>query len=394
MKGTCLRPPAGPNGSEHLNKVNSHWEHPVTLTEELRRCLHEGPRCATQQTRKVKTTPAFPPRLLTILAAYYLRIENAEGSNKLICFHLSMPVMLLLGFHGLQTGQPAEWGPPNKRRKPQGVPTLGFGSVPVEAVTLLITVQVCGGRLRTEGLHLSLGIWLVIAAQTIQHAKAEITCASCASPVQLHVEELELGMSTDPTEEPGTLKHIRLEFRELAVPDQNTEVDADHETVVSVEDVPQFPQHVSLIGVSAKEDASGSSEVSPRGSERAGEPEKSEGAALRRAKRSGPEFSEFSENGRTGRTSMEAGAPEDRGSLFDGHKQGKSGFRWNREEARGNNRQDEPKLTSSTFSLSGDSAHNHAVVYWSGQNSSPSKANSKPAAQQPGVSPGPFNTDA
>lgn len=222
------------------------------------------------------------------------------------------------------------------------------------------------------GLHLSLGIWLLIAAQTLQHAKAEITCASCASPVQLHVEELELGrpMSTDPTGEPGTLKHIRLEFRELAVPDQNTGVDADHETVVSVEDVPQFPQHVSLIGVSAKEDASGSSEVSPRGSERAGEPEKSEGAALRRAKRSGPEFSEFSENGRTGRTSMDADAPEDRGSLFDGHKQGKSGFRWNRDEARGNNRQDEPKLTSSTFSLSGDSAHNHAVVYWSGQNSS------------------------
>uniref|UniRef100_A0A8C3G8R1 PKD domain-containing protein n=1 Tax=Cyclopterus lumpus TaxID=8103 RepID=A0A8C3G8R1_CYCLU len=123
-------------------------------------------------------------------------------------------------------------------------------------------------------------------------------------------------------------------------------------------------------GVGAKEDASGSSELSHRGSERAGEPEKSEGAALRRAKRSGPEFSEFSENGRTGRTDMDAAAPEDRGSLFEGHKQGRSEFRWNRDEARGNNRQDEPKLTSSTFSLAGDSAHNHAVVYWSGQNSS------------------------
>lgn len=64
------------------------------------------------------------------------------------------------------------------------------------------------------------------------------------------------------------------------------------------------------------------------------------------------------------------GAPEDWGSLFDGHKQGRSGLGWNRGEAGGNNRRDEPKLIGTTFSLSGDSAHNHAVVYWSGQNSS------------------------
>ncbi|KAM6941368.1 VPS10 domain-containing receptor SorCS3 [Lycodopsis pacificus] len=219
------------------------------------------------------------------------------------------------------------------------------------------------------GLHLSLGIWVVIAAQTLQNTKAEITCASCASPIQLHVEELKLGMSTYPTEDLDTLKNIRIEFRELAVTDQNTGVDADHDAGVSLEDLPQFHQHVSLDGVGSNEDASGSSELSHRGS-RAAEPEKSEDAALRRAKRSGPEFSEFSENGRTGRTDMDAGAPEDRGSLFDGKKHGRSEVRWNRDEARGNNRQDEPKLTSSTFSLSGDSAHNHAVVYWSGQNSS------------------------
>uniref|UniRef100_A0A8C4HCM6 PKD domain-containing protein n=1 Tax=Dicentrarchus labrax TaxID=13489 RepID=A0A8C4HCM6_DICLA len=105
-----------------------------------------------------------------------------------------------------------------------------------------------------------------------------------------------------------------------------------------------------------------------RGGE-AGGPEKGEDAALRRARRSGPEFAEFSESGWAGRTGMD-GAPEDRGSLLDGHRQGRSEFRWNRDEGRGNNRQDEPKLTSSTFALTGDSAHNHAVVYWSGQNSS------------------------
>lgn len=212
-------------------------------------------------------------------------------------------------------------------------------------------------------LHLSLGIWVMIAAHTLQNTKAEITCASCTSPIQLHLEQLQLGMRTDPTEEPGTLKNIRVEFRELGVDD-------DHQTGVSVEDVPQLPEDASLDGVSAKEDAPGSSEESHRGSDKAGDPETGEDAALRRAKRNGPEFGEFNENGWTGRAGMDTGAPEDRGSLLDGHRQGRSDFRWNRDEGRGNNRQDEPKLTSSTFALTGDSAHNHAVVYWSGQNSS------------------------
>lgn len=224
------------------------------------------------------------------------------------------------------------------------------------------------------GLHLSLGIWLIIAAHTLQNAKAEITCASCPSPVQLHQEDLQLGLHTDPTEETSTLKTIRVEFRELGVTDQNTGVDDHHETGVSAEDVPLFAQDASLDGVSSKEDTPGSSEESHRGSQEDGEPDMSEDAVLPRAKRSGPEFAEFSESGWTSRTGVDAGAPDDRGSLLDGHKQGRSEFRWNRDEERGNTRQDEPKITSSTFALTGDSAHNHAVVYWSGQNSSVSNA--------------------
>lgn len=207
----------------------------------------------------------------------------------------------------------------------------------------------------------------MIAAHTLQNTKAEITCASCPTPVQLHLQELQLGLRTQATEEPGTLKNIRVEFRELGVTEQNTVVDEDHEAGDSVEDVPQFSQDVSLDGVSANEDAPWSGKESLRGTDEAAEPEKGEGAALRRVKRSPPEFAEFGETGWTG---MDAGAPDDRGSLLDGHRQGKSEYRWNRDEGRGNNRQDEPKLTSSTFALTGDSAHNHAVVYWSGQNSS------------------------
>lgn len=209
---------------------------------------------------------------------------------------------------------------------------------------------------------MSLGVWLIIAAHTLQNATAEITCASCPSPVQLNLEELQLGLRADPTKEPSTLQNIRGEF-------SFTEQKAG-ETDVSAEDAPPFPQDVSWTGVGTKEDAPGSSEESLRGSQEDGDPEPSEDAALHRVKRSGPELAEFSESGWTGRTGAEAGAPEDRGSLLDGHTQGKSEFRWNRDEGRGNTRQDEPKIASNTFALTGDSAHNHAVVYWSGHNSS------------------------
>uniref|UniRef100_A0A3Q3LA20 Sortilin related VPS10 domain containing receptor 3 n=1 Tax=Mastacembelus armatus TaxID=205130 RepID=A0A3Q3LA20_9TELE len=218
------------------------------------------------------------------------------------------------------------------------------------------------------GLHLCLGIWVMIAAHTLQNANAEITCASCPSPLQLNQEELRLVMRTDQAVEPGTLKNIRVEFRELRF--QNTGVAEDHETGVPVEDVLLFSQDNSLNGVNIKEDTLEFSEESKRGSRRDTEPEMSDDAALQRAKRSGPEFIEFSESGWTGRTGLEVAAPEDRGSLLDGQKQGRSEFRWNRDEGRESTRQAEPKLTSSTFSLTGDSAHNHAVVYWSGQNSS------------------------
>uniref|UniRef100_A0A4W5RMV0 Sortilin related VPS10 domain containing receptor 1 n=1 Tax=Hucho hucho TaxID=62062 RepID=A0A4W5RMV0_9TELE len=49
----------------------------------------------------------------------------------------------------------------------------------------------------------------------------------------------------------------------------------------------------------------------------------------------------------------------------------RSELRWSNEDRRAaSSRQDELKLTSSTFALTGDSAHNQAMVHWSGQNSS------------------------
>lgn len=205
------------------------------------------------------------------------------------------------------------------------------------------------------GLHFSLAIWLMIAACALRNTEAEITCASCPSPLQLRSEELQLGMRTHTAEGPGILKDIRVEFWELGLPDQNTGVDGGRETSGSVS---QFPQYVSLDGVSANREAPRSGTESQRGSDEA----LGDNDALRRAKRSPAE-----KNGWTG---ADAGAQEERGPLLDGHRQGRSEFRWNRDDGRGNSRQDEPRLSGSTFALTGDSAHNHAVVYWSGHNSS------------------------
>lgn len=176
------------------------------------------------------------------------------------------------------------------------------------------------------GVRFFLGLWLLIAAHSLRCSEADITCTSCLSPIQLRVEELRLNARfADSTVDPGTLRQIRVEFEEQ-------------------EDVTQFPNGD---GVNKE-----SVEIN----------KKSE-TALRREKRS--EFAELSWS-----RGLDLSASEDRGSLLDGHKQSRSEFRWNRDEGKGNNRQDEPKLSSSIFALTGDSAHNHAVVYWSGQNSS------------------------
>lgn len=204
----------------------------------------------------------------------------------------------------------------------------------------------------------------MLAAFTLQSAQAEITCASCPSPVQLHLENLQT--HAEATEELGVLRNVRVEFIEVELPELNMEPGDGRKE----RDVPGSLQEATLDGVSENEASTRTRAESLRLADEGSNPPKGdggEGETLQRVRRSPSHFPELAENGWTG---VDSGAVEERGTLLDGQRQGRSEYRWNREDGRGNNRQDEPKISSNTFALTGDSAHNHAVVYWSGQNSS------------------------
>lgn len=233
----------------------------------------------------------------------------------------------------------------------------------------------------------SLAVWLALAACTLHSARPEITCASCPSPVQLHLENIQLGTRAQATEEPAVLRKVRVEFRQAGLAEQSADPGDDREEGDSGGDVPGLRRDASLDGVGGNGDAARTGAESQRVADEGSNAAKGEGGdgdAPRRVRRSPSHFPELAENGWTG---VDAGAAGERGSLLDGQRQGRSEHRWSREDGRGNNRQDEPKISSGTFALTGDSAHNHAVVYWSGQNSSVSNR-----AQQTPTPPTPTPT--
>uniref|UniRef100_A0A672L3G4 VPS10 domain-containing receptor SorCS3-like n=1 Tax=Sinocyclocheilus grahami TaxID=75366 RepID=A0A672L3G4_SINGR len=165
------------------------------------------------------------------------------------------------------------------------------------------------------GAHFTLSTWLILSSLYVfPNVKAEISCAPCMSPMRVNYAGDE--RLRDPHD---SGKYMR--------PDQKK------------------PKLITVLYPNVGD------------------------AALGRAKRSVPEFLESAR-------SADARSEEQRktsGLRVDGQSK-RAEVRWNKDDEHdgrvSDSRPDEPKLTSSTFALAGDSAHNHAVVYWTGKNSS------------------------
>ncbi|KAK7165873.1 hypothetical protein R3I93_005836 [Phoxinus phoxinus] len=221
------------------------------------------------------------------------------------------------------------------------------------------------------GAHFTLSTWLIISSVYVfPNVKADISCAPCMSPMQVnYAGDEHLRDPPDsgkyPRQDQKKPKLITVLYPNIGVP---TGPEADGFPGIA----PKLERNAEGINSRAPlgnftESALDEELFSDEYVESVSELESED--ASERVKRSVPEFLETAR-------SVETRSEEQRktsGVRVDGQSK-RAEVRWNKDDeqdARGSDsRPDEPKLASSTFALAGDSSHNHAVVYWSGKNSS------------------------
>lgn len=209
-----------------------------------------------------------------------------------------------------------------------------------------------------SGTHLTLCTWLVCSLQLCAITRAEITCASCPLPALVKIGDVQKNARTiSPTAAGKSL----VNFARTRV---QTLLEGVHELGkdASAGGAPNS-REVEVVARSSETDsgAKTSLEQTARGRQEFEKVGKNDSALLRR-KRSAAQLEEFGASARSGDSEESSDA-----LLFvDGQK-----LRRNRDDGKvATSRSEELKVSSSTFALAGDSAHNHAVVYWTGQNSS------------------------
>ncbi|KAI5090031.1 VPS10 domain-containing receptor SorCS3 [Silurus meridionalis] len=205
-----------------------------------------------------------------------------------------------------------------------------------------------------SGMHLTLCTWLVCSLYFGAIARAEVTCASCPLPALVKTGDIQnnarapaialsrAGESLVSFFSRVSLQPVRDGVHELGKEASAQKVEAEWSALGTER---------SALGHREPEEVFGAAGA---------------GGALPRGKRNveaRPE--EFGASARTGDSAESLDAL----MFVDGQK-----LRRNRDDAKvATSRAEEPKVISSTFALAGDSAHNHAVVYWTGQNSSPDR---------------------
>lgn len=209
-----------------------------------------------------------------------------------------------------------------------------------------------------SGTHLTLCTWLVCSLHLCAITRAEVTCALCPVPALVKIGDVQKNARTiTPTAAGKSLVNFS-GTRAQPVLEGVHELGKD----AGASRAPNSKE----VQVTARAPETGSGARTPpeqTASERR-EFEKvgNKASAFLRRKRSAAQLEEFGAHARSGDSAESSDA-----LLFvDGQK-----LRRNRDEAKvATSRSEELKVSSSTFALAGDSAHNHAVVYWTGQNSS------------------------
>ncbi|XP_066514332.1 VPS10 domain-containing receptor SorCS3 [Hoplias malabaricus] len=195
---------------------------------------------------------------------------------------------------------------------------------------------------------LALRACLVWSLQLLAPGTAEVTCSSCPWPAAVRSGDAFQQLDTGPGPVMTLGKSVnRAEFRRTALAFESTGARDWNSKVAE-----QTREEVSSWSLGDQSTA-----LTSRRKRGAAAPDTAAQLTARRDPNLGDPETTSDERSRS------------HGLLLDGHRVSADG-RWSRDDGRvTTSKLDDARLSSSTFALAGDSAHNHAVVYWTGHNS-------------------------